>query len=64
MEHVTWTNDGMKLLIERSKTDGEGEGAGPGGDAAGMRGHITEVTIGHGGELVGERHLLRETERK
>jgi integrase len=25
--HVTWTNDGMKLLIERSKTDAEGEGA-------------------------------------
>jgi integrase len=25
--HVTWTADGMKLLIERSKTDAEGEGA-------------------------------------
>jgi integrase len=25
--HVTWTNGGMKLLIERSKTDAEGEGA-------------------------------------
>ena len=27
VEHVTWTTDGMKLLIERSKTDAEGEGA-------------------------------------
>ena len=27
VEHVTWTNRGMKLLIERSKTDTEGEGA-------------------------------------
>jgi integrase len=27
VEHVTWTSDGMKLLIERSKTDAEGEGA-------------------------------------
>ena len=27
VEHVTWTNHGMKLLIERSKTDTEGEGA-------------------------------------
>lgn len=26
-EHVTWTGDGMKLLIERSKTDAQGEGA-------------------------------------
>ncbi len=25
--HVTWTNDGLKLLIERSKTDTDGEGA-------------------------------------
>jgi len=25
--HVTWKADGMKLLIERSKTDAEGEGA-------------------------------------
>jgi integrase len=27
VEHVTWTADGLKLLIERSKTDAEGEGA-------------------------------------
>ena len=27
VEHVTWTNDGIKLLIERSKTDAQGEGA-------------------------------------
>jgi len=27
VEHVTWTKGGMKLLIERSKTDAEGEGA-------------------------------------
>ena len=27
VEHVTWTEDGMKLLIERSKTDKQGEGA-------------------------------------
>src|SRR5271166_5672723 len=27
VEHVTWTRADMKLLIERSKTDGEGEGA-------------------------------------
>ena len=27
VEHLTWTDDGMKLLIERSKTDAEGEGA-------------------------------------
>ena len=27
VEHVTWTKAGMKLLIERSKTDAEGEGA-------------------------------------
>ena len=27
VEHVTWTTDGLKLLIERSKTDAEGEGA-------------------------------------
>src|SRR5271157_1420107 len=27
VEHVTWTRGGMKLLIERSKTDAEGEGA-------------------------------------
>ena len=25
--HVTWTSDGLKLLIERSKTDSDGEGA-------------------------------------
>ena len=25
--HVTWTNEGLKLLIERSKTDKQGEGA-------------------------------------
>ena len=25
--HVTWTDEGMKLLIERSKTDTEGQGA-------------------------------------
>ena len=25
--HVTWTDDGLKLLIERSKTDKQGEGA-------------------------------------
>src|SRR5271166_5792719 len=25
--HVTWTSDGLKLLIERSKTDTDGEGA-------------------------------------
>jgi integrase len=27
IEHVTWTGDGLKLLIERSKTDAQGEGA-------------------------------------
>ena len=27
VEHVTWTETGLKLLIERSKTDGAGEGA-------------------------------------
>jgi integrase len=27
LEHVTWTRKGMKLLIERSKTDAEGQGA-------------------------------------
>ena len=27
VEHVTWTTGGLKLLIERSKTDAEGEGA-------------------------------------
>jgi integrase len=27
VEHVTWTKDGLKLLIERSKTDTSGEGA-------------------------------------
>jgi integrase len=27
VEHVTWTGDGLKLLIERSKTDAQGEGA-------------------------------------
>ena len=27
VEHVTWTRMGMKLLIERSKTDAEGQGA-------------------------------------
>ncbi len=27
VEHVTWTRVGMKLLIERSKTDAEGAGA-------------------------------------
>jgi len=27
VKHVTWIADGMKLLIERSKTDAEGEGA-------------------------------------
>jgi integrase len=27
VDHVTWTNPGMKLLIERSKIDAEGEGA-------------------------------------
>jgi hypothetical protein len=25
--HVTWTDEGLKLLIERSKTDKQGEGA-------------------------------------
>jgi integrase len=27
MEHVTWTDDGLRLLVERSKTDQQGEGA-------------------------------------
>ena len=27
VEHVTWTDEGLKLLIERSKTDAQGEGA-------------------------------------
>jgi len=27
VEHVTWTRAGMKLLIGRSKTNAEGEGA-------------------------------------
>jgi integrase len=27
VEHATWTGDGLKLLIERSKTDAQGEGA-------------------------------------
>src|ERR1700749_1204592 len=27
VEHVTWTGDGLKLLIKRSKTDTQGEGA-------------------------------------
>jgi integrase len=27
IEHVTWTEEGLKLLIERSKTDKQGEGA-------------------------------------
>jgi integrase len=27
INHVTWTSGGMKVLIERSKTDAEGEGA-------------------------------------
>ena len=27
IKHLTWTRAGMKLLIERSKTDAEGEGA-------------------------------------
>lgn len=27
VEHVNWTDDGMKLVIERSKTDAEGAGA-------------------------------------
>jgi integrase len=27
VEHVTWTGDGLKLLIERSKTDTQGGGA-------------------------------------
>jgi integrase len=27
VEHVTWTDDGMKVLLERSKTDKDGEGA-------------------------------------
>jgi integrase len=26
-EHVAWTDDGLKLLVERSKTDQQGEGA-------------------------------------
>ena len=25
--HVTWTDDGLTLLLERSKTDNDGEGA-------------------------------------
>jgi integrase len=36
IEHVTWMRNGLKLLIERSKTDAEGEGAEiaiPGGQA-------------------------------
>ena len=39
MEHVTWTDEGMKLLIERSKTDAEGEGA----EVAVPRGHSPET---------------------
>jgi hypothetical protein len=27
VEHLTWTTDGLKPLIERSKTDAEGKGA-------------------------------------
>ncbi len=38
-EHVTWTNAGMKLLIERSKTDAEGEGA----EIAIPRGELAET---------------------
>jgi integrase len=34
VEHVTWTSDGMKLLIVRSKTDAEGEGEGEGAEIA------------------------------
>ncbi|HME20382.1 MAG TPA: hypothetical protein VKI44_03320 [Acetobacteraceae bacterium] len=26
--HVVWTDDGLKLLIERFKTDTDGDGAG------------------------------------
>ena len=39
VEHVTWTADGLKLLIERSKTDAEGEGA----DLAIPRGQIDDT---------------------
>lgn len=39
VEHVTWTDDGMKLLIERSKTDAEGQGA----EIAIPRGHVPET---------------------
>jgi integrase len=27
LDHVTWTKDGLRLLIERSKMDAQGEGA-------------------------------------
>src|SRR3954447_5640963 len=37
--HVTWTDDGMKLLIARSKTDADGEGA----EIAIPRGHAPET---------------------
>jgi integrase len=37
--HVTWTDDGLKLLIERSKTDERGEGA----ELAILRGRADET---------------------
>lgn len=39
VEHVTWTRNGMKLLIERSKTDTEGAGA----EVAIPRGQLPET---------------------
>ncbi|HME24817.1 MAG TPA: site-specific integrase [Acetobacteraceae bacterium] len=39
LEHVTWTRVGMKLLIERSKTDAEGDGA----EIAIPRGEVPET---------------------
>ena len=39
VDHVTWTTEGLKLLIERSKTDAEGEGA----EIAIPRGHADDT---------------------
>ena len=58
VEHVTWTEEGLKLLIERSKTDKQGEGAEiaiprgkavgnlPGRRAEGVARRLAEITAG------------------
>jgi integrase len=54
VDHVTWTRDGLKLLIERSKTDAQGEGVeiaiSPGARRRHLPRHRPQNLAGAGGD--------------